>query len=303
VTTAKSSSTDSQLYCPQCKKPLAAKADSYKCQDCLRSYQVTAGIPQLIYQKTPPDSFDARFFEFLYEMEQKHFWHVGRREIILEVFKSLPNIEKARVLEIGCGNGSVLTFLKSHGLNIDGGDIFQEGLEFCRQRDGAVLLYRIDILALPFVSSYDFIGLFDVLEHIEDDEKALREVGQALKTGGKVLITIPAHRFLWSYIDEASNHQRRYSRKEILIKLERNGFIIKKATFYISLLFPLFLAARIIDKLLPRKRRPDVQNSFELKTIPLVNGLLLWMLRVEKWLIRHVNLPLGASLLILAEKK
>lgn len=291
------------LYCPQCKKPLAAIGDTYLCQDCHRSYPVISGIPCLVCREAPPDSFDARAFEFLFEMEQKHFWHIGRREIILEVLKNLPDINKARVLEIGCGNGSVLAFLKQHGLNAEGGDIFLEGLDFCRKRDSVVPLYQIDILNLPFVNGYDIIGLFDVLEHIEDDEKAIREVGQALKPGGKVLITVPAHKFRWSYFDEASAHKRRYSKREIFTKLERNGFIIRKASFYISLLFPIFLCVRIINKLLPIRHQPDVQNSVELKTIPVLNELFLQILRGEKWLIKRIDLPLGASLLVLAERK
>jgi len=294
---------DRLLYCPQCKAPLALAGDKYLCKDCSRSYTTVAGIPQFVVRDAPIDSFDAQAFEFLFQMEQKHFWHVGRREIILDILKGIPGASGARMLEIGCGNGSVLTFLKQHGLNIEGGDIFLEGLNFCRQRAGAVPLYQIDILALPFLNDFDVIGLFDVLEHIDDDEKALFEVGRALKPGGKILLTVPAHKFLWSYFDEASAHQRRYSRKEIIAKLERNGFIIRKASFYISLLFPLFLGARIIGKIMPKRRRPDVKTSIEVQTIPVVNELFLWILRLEKQLLKHVNLPLGASLLILAEKK
>jgi len=294
---------DRLLYCPQCKKPLALAGDKYLCKDCSRSYTIAAGIPQFVVQDTPIDNFDIPAFEFLFHMEQKHFWHVGRREIILDVLKGIPSVAKARILEIGCGNGSVLAFLKQHGLNIEGGDIFLEGLNFCRQRAGTAPLYQIDILALPFLNDFDIIGLFDVLEHIGDDEKALSEVHRALKPGGKLLLTVPAHKFLWSYFDEASAHQRRYSRKEIIAKLERNGFIIKKASFYISLLFPLFLGARIMNKIMLGRHQSDVNTSIEVQTIPVVNELLLWILRLEKQLLKHINLPMGASLLVLAEKK
>jgi SAM-dependent methyltransferase len=276
---------------------------SYLCKNCSCTYTLEKGIPQFCVRDAPVESFDTEAFEFLFDMEQKHFWHAGRREIILEVLKSIPDISRAKILEIGCGNGSVLAFLEKKGLNVEGGDIFLEGLNFCRQRANSIPLYQLDVLALPFFNDYDVIGLFDVLEHIEDDEKALKEISNALKPRGKILLTLPAHQFLWSYWDEASKHQRRYSRKEIIAKLEKNGFVVLKATYYISFLFPLFLGSRLAGKLRRKKHLTEVNKSIEAQTIPMVNRLLLWTLRIEKKLLRYVNLPLGASLLILAEKK
>jgi SAM-dependent methyltransferase len=290
------------FYCPRCKNPLAVSGKQYRCQDCSSVYQVAEGIPQFISQDLPVDSFDVDAFKFLFEMEKKHFWHTGRKEIILSVLKGVPDIGSARMLEIGCGNGNVLSFLKAHGIDIEGGDIFLEGLKFCRQNTAGVPLYQIDILALPFQNEFDVIGLFDVLEHIENDERALGEVNSALKTHGKILLTVPAHKYLWSSWDEVSMHRRRYDRKEIISKLERNGFTILKASYYISFLFPLFLAVRILSKMRRSKNLTETTQSVEVQTIPLINTLLLWTIRFEKKLLKYCNLPLGASLLILAQK-
>lgn len=230
---------------------------------------------------------------------------MGRKEIILDTLKrQIPDIGGCRMLEIGCGNGSVLSFLKRNGINIEGGDPFIEGLRFCRQRTGTVPLYQMDILALPFRNDFDIIGLFDVLEHIDEDEKALLEVGQALKPRGKILLTVPAHKFLWSYFDMSSAHKRRYSRKELITKLERNGFTINKISYYVFLLFPLFLSIRVFSNILWHGGgKRNVKTSLEVKTIPVVNEILLLFMRAEKRLLRYLNLPLGASLLVLAEKK
>lgn len=294
--------TEYLLYCPKCKNPLLATISKYSCQDCHRTYPIIDGIPQLLLGDTAKDSFDAHAFEFLFQMEQKHFWHVGRREIILDAIRSIPKSVDSKILEIGCGNGSVLIFLKKNGLNIEGGDIFLEGLRYCRQRAGDVPLYQIDITALPFKGEFNIIGLFDILEHIDDDEKALREVNHALKTGGNILITVPAHKFLWRKADKVASHKRRYSRKEIINKLEHNGFTVKRTTFFISFLFPLFLGLKVIDIYSKKRVNPNYNFIIEFKTYPVINEICLWILRLENRLLKHTNLPMGASLLVLAEK-
>ena len=152
-------------------------SDKYFCQNCAHFYPILDGIPMFVDQDMVINSFDAASFEFLFEMEQKHFWHVGRREIILDVIeRNVPKLKNIRMLEIGCGNGSVLAFLKQNGIDIEGGDIFLEGLRFCRQRVDSVPLYQLDVLALPFSQEFDMIGLFDVLEHIENDKRRWRKL-------------------------------------------------------------------------------------------------------------------------------
>jgi len=110
------------LYCPGCRSPLRQLNEGYFCQSCARSFPIIDGIPSFVDQHTAADSFDASAFEFLFQMERKHFWHVGRREIILDVIeRNVPKLQNIRMLEIGCGNGSVLAFLKQNGIDIEGG--------------------------------------------------------------------------------------------------------------------------------------------------------------------------------------
>jgi SAM-dependent methyltransferase len=233
-------------------------------------------------------------------MERKHFWHVGRKEIILDVLRrNIPDLAKCHMLEIGCGNGNVLLYLKQNGVKIEGGDISVAGLKYCHQRDDLIPLHLINVMALPFVDDYDIIGLFDVLEHIDDDNKALWEIAKALKPHGKLLLTVPAHKFLWGYFDVFSVHKRRYNRRELIAKLERGGFTIKKLSYYVSFLFPLLVGIRVINKLFHKK---DVKTSLEMKTILVINEFLLLFMRMEKILLRYLNIPFGASLIVLAEK-
>ena len=293
------------LCCPRCKNVLKEMTGKYTCQGCACSYPIVDGIPSFVGKSAAIDGFDASAFEFLFRMEQKHFWHVGRKEIILDVIKrNVTNLADARMLEIGCGNGSVLAYLKQNGVNIEGGDIFLEGLRFCQQRAGSEGLYHIDILSLPFRNEFEIIGLFDVLEHIDDDEKALSEIHQALKPGGNLILTVPAHKFLWSYFDVQSHHERRYNKKELVAKLERNGFIINRISFFMFFLFPLLAAIRLIGNMFHMgKSGEDIKPSLELRTVPVVNDVFLGLLKLERLLIRYLSLPFGTSLLVLAEKK
>ena len=254
------------LCCPECKDTLSRMDDKYLCPNCAHSYPIVDGIPSFVDQNAIIDSFDASAFEFLFQMEQKHFWHIGRREIIFHVLtRSIPTLLESRMLEIGCGNGSVLGYLKQKGVDIEGGDIFLEALKFCQQRAGYGGLYQIDILALPFRNEFDVIGAFDILEHIDNDEKALLEINQALNPKGKLILTVPAYKFLWSYFDVQSHHERRYSKKELVTKLERNGFIIKKTSFFMFFLFPLLAAIRLIGNIFQRGKngKQNVNASLE----------------------------------------
>lgn len=295
---------ESVLHCPSCKKPLKKIKDGYVCSNCNKPFPIVNGIPSFVDQHEIKDSFNAEAFEFLFKMEQRHFWHMGRKELILNVIRrNVSNIKKARMLEIGCGNGNILWYLKQNGIDIEGGDIFMEGLNFCRKRDSSLDLYQIDIMALPFNNDFDIIGAFDVLEHVENDEKALAEINRSLKTGGNLILTVPAHRFLWSYFDKAANHQRRYSKPELVNKLEQAGFAVKKISYYMFFLFPLLAAIRLINNRRQYKNHTiTTQNSIELKTVPIVNELFLSLLRLEGLMIQNLSLPFGASLITLAEK-
>jgi len=297
----------SVLYCPACKKILEHSGNSYICHACGRAFPIIDDIPSFVMHRAAVDSFDASAFGFLFQMEQRHFWHIGRRELILDIMRrNIPNLAKARMLEVGCGNGSVLAYLKKNGIMVEGGDIFMEGLAFCRQRVNSVPLYQLDVMALPFRNEFDVVGLFDVLEHIDDDARAIQEISQVLKQRGMLLITVPAHQFLWSYFDVSSNHKRRYRKDELQAKMEQAGFTVKKISYYMFFLFPVLAAIRLIGNIQKHERKENkkltIGTSLETKTIPILNELFLASLRLEKFLLRYFNLPFGASLVVLAEK-
>ncbi len=293
------------FYCPHCKGTLVITGKCYICRSCVRSYPVVDAIPLFADQQMYIDSFDVSAFAFLFEMEQKHFWHIGRRELIFDMLRrSISGLFRFDMLEIGCGNGSILAYLKQKGVNIEGGDIFLEGLKFCRRRTTSINLYQFDVTALPFKNNLDLIGLFDVLEHIDDDVKALSEINSALKSDGYLILTVPAYQYLWSDFDEISYHKRRYGKHDIVDKLNTAGFKIRRYTYFMFFLFPLLAFIRLVRRANPKSNNSArVSNkTLELRTIPVINGIFLALLRFEKYLIRYISLPFGSSILILAQK-
>jgi len=294
------------LICPECREGLDQAPDAYHCEACGRNYPVRDGVPSFVAVSADEDRFNQEHFEFLFEMEQRHFWHVGRRELIGAVLRRAygDRLGDILMIEIGCGNGSVLHFLKSLGVQIEGADLFAEALQFCSRRLD-VPLYQADASRTPFADDrYQAVGLFDVIEHVEDDEGVLREMHRICTPGGRVIVTAPAVRWLWSYFDEMSGHKRRYTRNELRGKLERAGFAVEKLTFYMLFLFPVVAAFRLLKSVTSfrKSKSRDLSRSAEAKTIPLVNGLFLTALRLERRLVAHVGLPFGASLLAVARK-
>ena len=150
-----------------------------------------------------------------------------------------------RVLEVGCGTGNVLRMLERHCRRgtVVGMDLFAEGLHYARQRTACGLVQG-DVRTPPFGAAFDLIGLFDVLEHLPDDRQILADLHRMLVPGGHLLVTVPAHRALWSYFDEAAHHCRRYAAPDLRRKLVAAGYRVDYLTQYMAALFPLVWLGR-----------------------------------------------------------
>ena len=293
------------LHCPECKTILEKKSTAYSCPNCKRIYPVIDDIPSFIDDSAVINSFDSSAFTFLFEMEKRHFYYLGRREMILDILRNnVQNLTNLNMLEIGCGNGSIMTYLMGNNVKIEGGDIFMEALRHCRQQTKRINLYRLDILCLPFDSDFDIIGAFDVLEHIANDDKAITEMNNALRPGGYLILTVPAYQFLWSNFDESAHHQRRYNKNELIAKLETKGFTIRKTSYFMFFLFPLLAIIRLIgrNRITKNKTEAALNTYLEVKTFPIINDIFLAFLRLEKWLMKYANLPFGTTLLVVARK-
>jgi SAM-dependent methyltransferase len=204
-------------------------------------------------------------------------------------------------LEIGCGTGYVLAGIANAmpQFAMHASEVSSSGLPFAAQRVPQAALFQMDARAIPFAAHFDCIGLFDVLEHIEDDAAVLAQVHGALRDGGGLIITVPQHRFLWSIYDEHAHHVRRYAASELRAKVLQAGFRIVMMTSFVSLLLPLMLLSRRMQ----RKSSAGYDVLAELRVGRLTNFLLESALAIERGLIRlGIRFPAGGSLLLVAQR-
>jgi ubiquinone/menaquinone biosynthesis C-methylase UbiE len=200
-------------------------------------------------------------------------------------------------LEVGCGNGFVLAELHARrpDLRIAGTDLHPDGLRTARVRLPHVPLVQADACHLPIAGQYDAVGIFDVLEHIDDDRRVLGELFRVVRPGGALLITVPQHRMLWSPMDDLACHRRRYARRELIDKVASAGFHITRVSSFVSLLVPAMFASRY------GRRTADVQSELNLPR-PL-DRVCERVMDVERALIRMgVSWPAGGSLLLVASR-
>jgi SAM-dependent methyltransferase len=252
--------------------------------------------------------YDPTFFDELAVVEDRHFWFRARNRLIFELAKRISSGLKPGylVLELGCGTGNVLRVLEnacSEG-KVVGLELWFEGLRHARERSNAFVIQG-DVRKCPFGRQFDLIGMFDVLEHIKEEGDTLDSVWRLLTPGGRLLLTVPAHPFLWSYFDEAAHHCRRYSPAEIRKRLMEAGFEVEYQSQFMASLFPLVWIYRKMSGV----RRPSDSReakmlaSKEFRLIPIVNGVLSALLNLEaRWLASGHSLPAGTSLVVIARR-
>ncbi len=226
-----------------------------------------------------------------------NWWWVGKRQLILKTLERLGR-NNSLVLDIGCGTGSNLRCWESCG-NVVGLDISADALDFCRIK-GNENLVRGDAVKLPFHdSAFDTVIALDILEHIERDEEALKEFFRVCRTGGHLVLTVPALMFLWGKHDVALHHKRRYAKKQLAVLLQANGFHLERMTFWN---FALLLPAAVY-RYLGNLRPPKEIRSDSLKVPGLANSILRGVLSVENSLIlKGISLTWGITLFAVCRK-
>jgi len=227
--------------------------------------------------------------------DSTHWWYRARRDILADFLTREGHLPKdARILEIGCGTGHNLPMLAQFG-TVEAIEIDPAAREIASQRLGQ----PVGSAPLPALTgvergAYDLVAVLDVVEHIEDDVAALKAMAQCLKPGGKILITVPAHQWLWSAHDTVNHHHRRYSKASLAKAIGAAGLRPRKLGYFNSLLFPLAAASRIAGRL---TGKDDSDDSPPPK---LVNSVFETVFRFERHLVGRVPLTPGVSIVTLA---
>ncbi|MEO8609026.1 MAG: class I SAM-dependent methyltransferase [Chloroflexota bacterium] len=256
-------------------------------------------------------SYDQSHFPDLFAAEDRHFWFQTRNKVISTLAQQLMADYPAgyRFLEIGCGNGNVLKELERVATNgtVIGIDLFAEGLRFARLRVSAPLV-QADIFNTPFKVAFEMVGMFDVLEHLQNDVDVLAQVRTMLAPGGALMLTVPAFKSLWSYADRNANHKRRYERADLEQKLTQAGFQVDFVSYYMMSVFPLvWVGRKLANRALRLSDNPhELERSMfrnELKIRPGMNQIMYQAVAQEiPFLARRRNLPFGTSLIAIARR-
>lgn len=233
-------------------------------------------------------------------LERYYWWFVGRRRIIEKVLEKYFSGKNLNILDWGCGPGGNFKFLKKYG-EIIGVDASDEAIRACREKGIQQVSKAQELSEFHPEKKFDLVTNFDVLEHIQEDEKFIYDLGRVLNPGGFVLVTVPAHRFLWTGLDAVLGHKRRYSRSEICQKFKRSGYQIVKASYFVFFLSPAFVLYRFFQKL--KKNNSSNLRESVLEFPKPINWLFTATLFLEALMITYLNLPFGTSIIVLAKKQ
>lgn len=239
-------------------------------------------------------------YRTMFAVEDRHWWYVGMQAITVALIARLyPRRTDLRILDAGCGTGAAMGYLAPFG-PVTGCDLSAVALQFCRQR-GLHSLNQASVLRLPFEEDcFDLVTSFDVLYHraVGDYGQAVGEFDRVLKPGGRLLLRLPAYDWLRGHHDQVVHTTRRFTAAEVGRSLAAQGFLVEKLSYANTLLFPLALAKRLVERMRPVDgTMSDIQPN-----PPWQDKLLARFLRAEAhWLVCH-NLPFGLTVIAIGRK-
>ncbi|MCA8971889.1 MAG: class I SAM-dependent methyltransferase [Planctomycetes bacterium] len=238
------------------------------------------------------------------ELEETHFWFRGRRAIFFSLLEDLfPGRRDLDILEIGCGAGGLLRRLVRFGNSV-GVELYPDLAAVCRERSTRPTVCG-NAYALPFPdASFDLVCLFDTIEHIPDEARALAEIRRVLRPGGYVFFSVPAYQWLWSNNDVVAHHFRRYTKGRLKAPLRAAGFEARKLSYFNTVLFPVIapivLLGNLKQKIFGLKDPKKTNLSFTMP--PFCHGILAGIMGGERHVIRKLSMPFGHSMIGVFQK-
>ncbi len=235
-------------------------------------------------------------YKELFEAEKKNWWFLGRKEQSLMLLRKFLPKNKLKILDAGCGTGASIEFLKEFG-DVQGIDISPKAIAFC-QKKGLKNVSIGDIRDLPFgKNEFDLVIGLDVLEHVNENKKAVSEFNRILKRNGFLLLTVPAFDFLWTGRDEYMMHKKRFSRPELQKLLEKSGFKVIKISYRgLFYFFPLRIRILLFGTNVGYKSRNVINTNW------LLNAVFAFFLKIEGFFMQFIDFPLGTAIIVLAKK-
>jgi SAM-dependent methyltransferase len=229
------------------------------------------------------------------EEDRRHWYFRGRLAVLVAVLGRVVESRPARLVELGCGTGNVLEALGEFGEAV--------GVETNETLVAAARAAGLDVRRgalphdLPVAPGWaDVVLLLDVIEHLDDDVGALRAARTLLRDGGTLVVTVPAYAWLWSGHDVALGHRRRYTARGLGVTVERAGFVVRRASYFNTVLFPPLALVRLAKRV-ARRAGHDLHRP-----AGLVNRLLERCFALERHVVPRAALPFGASVVLVARR-
>ena len=245
-------------------------------------------------------------YEIMRSIEERHWWFVARRRIILSMLRRLVAGTTSRVLDFGCGcGGNTAFFSEQAGFDVTGVDVSEQAIEYCRGRG----LENVSVIPAenwePVEGEYDVALALDVLEHIDDDTSSVRALWRSLKPGGVLMAAVPAYPFLWTGHDVSLHHFRRYTKgtlDELADRAGLGGWDYR--SYYNFFLFPPVLMIRGLRKLRGAPDSNSARSVSDTSKVPpgIINGPLRVLFESEKVVLGRLGFPFGVSLIAWARK-
>jgi len=232
--------------------------------------------------------------------EATHFWFHGFRAFMAPVLAGIAaGRTDLRILDCGCGNGTNLALLAPYG-SVYGFDLTASGL--ARARAMGRPLARADITRVPFASNaFDLATSFDVLQSIPDALGAVREMVRIVSPGGYVVLTMAALEILRGDHSEGWQEVHRYSRRTAKRLVDAAGLELHQLSYLFASLVPIMLPARLVQRVTRPFRRRRLNTDITVPAPP-INAALTSVLMIEAALARHVAMPVGSTVLVVARK-
>jgi len=249
---------------------------------------------------------DPHFYAEYSRHERSHWWFRWRFNLIRTLVMNGKTDKRTRLLDAGCGTGSMVQHLKDLCEAV-GIDVAAQAVSIAAGH-GVSGIVRGSLDRMPFDSAtFDTVLVLDVLEHIQDDAAILRNLHAVLRPGGRLILTVPAFRFLWSEHDDVNHHKRRYTTAEVQRLIEDAGFEVRRVTYCNAVLFVPILfkrtALRLLRRFDERGHAPARPPHSDLSDYPRpINAGLYLLLSAETKLLSRTDLPFGSSILALADR-
>lgn len=258
----------------------------------------------ILNRQNSDKNYPREAFKFLFRVEPRHFWFIGRNYILNNFVRQFYQSTVGKsFLEVGCGTGFVLAAMEKLGFTVTGIDMHLGALRHASKRTNASLIHT-DLEHYKNYKQFDVVGVFDVVEHVKNDTRFIRQCRKLLIEQGTLLLTVPAGMELWSDFDILSGHKRRYTKTSLLRLLESNGFKVTFISYFGFFQYlPHIIAKKFLYKEIPRddNELAPVKHLLE-PPPPVVNTILKWSLIIESKLMSIMSFPFGTSIIVVAQK-